>query len=109
MEHLRNRGGEEACKDDNNKLLQHQSLSCQIHSKQPTGAFFSDRAIKIDSICSFMRIKSKHTHNTEVLILHFFLNTCTEVVNFGGKEIIFVATTKKSNKLNQCHALEMMY
>lgn len=36
MEHLRNRGGEGAGKDDNNKLLQQQSLSCQIHSKQHT-------------------------------------------------------------------------
>lgn len=49
MEHLRNRGEEGAGRDDNNKLFQ-QSLCCQIPSKQPTGAFFSDRAINIDSI-----------------------------------------------------------
>lgn len=49
MKHLRNRGWEGAGRDDN-KLFQHQSC-CQSHSKRPTGACFSDRAIQIDSIC----------------------------------------------------------
>lgn len=46
---------------DNNKLLKYQSLHCQIHSRQPTRAHISDRAIKIDSIYCVSRGLSVNT------------------------------------------------
>lgn len=61
-----------AGRDDSNKLLQHQSLRLQVRSKQPSGFLLWPSNKDRFHVPCFIRIKSKHTHNTEVLILHFF-------------------------------------